>query len=237
MKFLICSPYWTILERYDIVKYAQTETTIKRKSKRLHKLGISNPIDIMDAFYNVKLPSFDDLTSIDRLWEEIVAFDKLPDNLQNQAEQLLELLKESREEFLKIRVIHENAIIQKSEWLHPMDIIYHFIRSSDLEAVRIMIENLDKMKLALPLVIPNFQRKPSLSLWPFLSISRQAGNENFQAFSSCRHVIACVGLQQSNVFTQTSPSTHSKSEYLNKIFFDGQRRFIARPRVRNNYYF
>ena len=226
---LICSPFWTTLEYYDMAKYSELEAKIQRKSIRLHRLGISNSIAVKHALQTVNVPTFDDLTSIDRLWQDNVSIGLLSDNFEKQAERMLDLLKESREDFLKVRVIHNNAIIKKSEWLHPMDIIYHFMRSSDLEAKRILVENLDKMKFALPLVIPNFQRKPLLSLWPFLSISRQAGNANFQASSSSRHVIACVGLNQSNVFTDASLSTHSKSEYLNRIFFEGQQRFISGP--------
>ena len=226
---LICSPSWTSLQHYDMAKCSELEAKIQRKSIRLHRLGISNSIAVKHALQNLNVPTFDDLTSIDRLWQDKVSIGLLSDNVEKQAEKMLDLLKESREDFLKVRVIHNNVIIKKSEWLHPMDIIYHFMRSSDLEAKRILVENLDKMKFALPLVIPNFQRKPLLSLWPFLSISRQAGNSNFQASSSSRHVVACVGLNQSNVFTNASLSTHSKSEYLNKIFFEGQQRFITGP--------
>ena len=108
-----------------------------------------------------------------------------------------------------------------------MDVVYEALKNALPESSRILITNLDKMKLALPLVIPNHLMKPKIQMWPLIGISRQTAKGSFDLFNDKHHVIAVVRLGDCHGF-EVKLSTLSKSEILNEVFFEGQNRFLSR---------
>ena len=211
----------------DLAKSYEMKETIKKFSKKLQKNGFTNPFQVQQILDTIKIPSFDDLTSIDRSWSESSDIQDKDLDTKAAAAEVWKLLKETRVEFLNVIVRYKPETDLKEVCLHPMDVLYHIFRNAQSEASRILVENLDKMKIAYPIVIPSNNEKPRLQIWPLKSISRQTNKSKFNIFSNDHHVIACVRLSDSDTLPKRF-SVHSKSDFLNQIFFRGQHRFISR---------
>ena len=196
--------------------------------KKLQKAGYTDPLAAIKVLEKMAIPTFDDLTSIDRFWNDNFKSQQYDANQEDDPSQVWKLLKESRTDFLNVVVRNKQEPDLKAVCLHPMDIIYHVLRKTSSETTRILIENLDKMKIAFPIVIPEYNQKPRLLVWPFLSINRQTMKTKFNCFTSDHHVVACVRLSDYDASFSKKQSIHSKSDILNQIFFPGQQRFISR---------
>ena len=110
-----------------------------------------------------------------------------------------------------------------------MDVINRTLEKSEPESARILTENLDKMKYALPFVFPSYTEKSKLRLWPLVGINRQTRDRKFNMFQAqhSHHVVACVRLGHSDGVINKL-SSHSKSEIANGIFFEDQPKFFSR---------
>ena len=200
-------------------------------------MGYTDPFLAKEVLETMTVPTFDDLTSIDRFWNQNFTAQKFDANQNDDPAQIWKLLKESRTEFLNVVVRNKPQPDLKAVCLHPMDIIYQVFRKTSSETIRILTENLDKMKIAFPIVIPEYKQKPRLLIWPLLSINRQTMKTKFNSFVNDHHVVACVRLSDSDTMLSKKRSIYSKSDILNQIFFPGQQRFISRnhPRLANQY--
>ena len=160
------------------------------------------------------------MTSIDRSNDDEVDGVKNKSNL----EKIPIFLKQISKKFLIAPVFISES---KKQYVHPMEIVNRVLKRSDPEAARILTENLDKMKFALPFVFPSYASKSKLSLWPLIGINRQTRDRKFNMFKNLHHVIAFVRLGQYDGITQKL-SSHSKSEIANGTFFQDQPKFFSR---------
>ena len=110
-----------------------------------------------------------------------------------------------------------------------MDVINRTLEKSEPESARILTENLDKMKYALPFVFPSYTEKSKLRLWPLVGINRQTRDRKFNMFQAqhSHHVVACVRLGHSDGIINKL-AAHSKSDIANGIFFEDQPKFFSR---------
>ena len=198
------------------------EKFILKKSKKLRKSKIPNVFEIEEILQNVPVQTFEDLISIDRLIESQEYESQPVSNMLH----ILNCLKEIRNEFFAKPVY---TLSTKKECIHPMDIIHRALEKSKPESARILTENLDKMRYALPLVISSYTSKPKLKLWPLMGINRQTKDRKFNMFNHkhSHHVVAFVRLGFSDGL-HNKLSSHSKSELANKIFFEDQPKFLSR---------
>ena len=200
----------------DIEKEKQFEKFIVEKSKKLRKSKIPNFFQVEEILKNVATQSFDDLTAIDRIYG----------HPRSNLQKIPIFVKEIRNEFLSAPVYMSEL---EKEYVHPMDILNRTLEGSEPESARILTENLDKMKFALPFVFPCYTGKSKLRLWPLVGINRQTRDRKFNMFQvqHSHHVVACVRLGHSDgLFKKLS--SHSKSEIANEIFFKEQPKFISR---------
>ena len=206
----------------DLAKKDQFEKFIAERSKKLRKAKIPNFFNTEEILKDVSGPSFDDLTCIDRDFDDDASGVATGSNLLR----IPICLKEIRNDFLTKPVYISD--LQK-EYVHPMDIINRTLEKSEPESARILTENLDKLKYALPFVYPSYTEKPKLRLWPLVGINRQTRDRKFNMFQAqhSHHVVACVRLGHSDGLIQKLPS-HSKSEMANGIFFEDQPKFLSR---------
>ena len=211
----------------DFTKSYKLQEAMKRFSKKLQNRGFTDNLQAQKLLDTMQIPTFDELTSIDRIWSEKSKISSVESDSENEAAQVWKLLKETRIEFLNAIVRYKQEADHKIVCLHPMDILYHIFRNAKSETSRILIENLDKMKIAFPIVLPSYIDRPKLLIWPSKSIYRQTSTSNFNIYSSDHHVVACVRMSDSNTLPKKS-SNHSKSDILNQIFFRGQPKFISR---------
>ena len=168
-----------------------------------------------DLLQSLHIPKFEDLTSIDQKNTYLET---------SKINKVIELLTKTSEEFLAVDI----ALSDKNDIrFNPMDAVYHTLKNALPESNRILITNLDKMKLALPFVIPDYSSKPMIKMWPFTGITRQTRNKTFNLFHDGHHIIAGVRLGNCHGFG-LKLSTSSKSEILNGVFFEGQHRFLSR---------
>ena len=216
------------LPNNDLAESNDLDNVIKKTLKKLQKAGYTDPLLASEVLETMTIPTFDDLTSIDRIWHKNFTTKQYDTNQKDDPSQVWKLLKESRTGFLNVVIRNKSEQNLKAVCLHPMDIIYHVFRKTSSETTRILIENLDKMKIALPIVIPEYNQKPQLLIWPLLSINRQTMNTKFNCFTNDHHVVACVRLGDSDALLPKKRSIYSKSDILNQIFFPGQHRFISR---------
>ena len=187
------------------------EKFILRKSESLKKAKIANILDVELALSNVGGFSYNDLTSIDR---------SIDDNqtIENDSNGMTRMLKEIRKKFLTERM-------EMPGWegfsLHPMDVINRVLLKSSPESCRILIQNLEKMKFALPLVIPRRERKPKILAWPFIDIHCRNEEVKFNLFQQSHHVIAFIRLGKSfQDVRRTKSSTYSNARFINRAFFN-----------------
>ena len=160
------------------------------------------------------------MTSIDRSTDNEVGGVQSKSSL----EKVTIFLKEIRKDFQMVQVFISES---RKEYVHPMDIVNRVLEKSDPEAARILTENLDKMKFALPFVFPSYVSKSKLNLWPLIGINRHTRDRKFNMFKNLHHVVAFVRLGHSDGITQKL-SSHSKSEIANGIFFQDQPKFFTR---------
>ena len=218
----------------DLAKSHDLEKAMKKATKKLQNAGYTDPLQAKKIISEMKIPNFDDLTSIDRIWSEKSNVRDDDTNSNNQVDRVWELLKESNTEFLSVSVRNKQEPDLKDVCLHPMDLLYHIFRNASSEVTRILVENLDKMKIAFPIVLPGYldaekgyYRPPRLQIWPLQSIRRQTIKSKFNNYQDEHPIVACVRLTDSNELPSKF-SIHSKSDLLNQIFFSGQHRFISR---------
>ena len=218
----------------DIANSHELEKAMKKATKKLQGAGYTDPLQAEKIISEMKIPSFLDLTSIDRIWSEKSNIQGDDTNSNNQVDRVWELLKESNTEFISVSVRNKQEPDLKEVCLHPMDILYHIFRNASSEVTRILVENLDKMKIAFPIVLPGYfdtqkshYRLPRLQIWPLQSIRRQTIKSKFNNYLDEHPIVACVRLTDSNELPSKF-SIHSKSDLLNQIFFSGQHRFISR---------
>ena len=211
----------------DFANSDKLHKAMKKFTKKLRDRGFTDNFQAQKILDTMQIPSFDELTSIDRIWSEKSNISRVESDSDNKAAQVWKLLKETRIEFLNAIVSNKHESDHEVACLHPMDILYHIFRNAKSETSRILIENLEKMKIAFPIVLPSYIDKPRLLIWPSKSIYRQTSNSNFNIYSSDHHVVACVRMSDSNTLPKKS-SSHSKSDILNQIFFRGQHKFISR---------
>ena len=211
----------------DLAKSSEVESLMKKIIKKLQRSGLTDPFHAAEILEFMEIPSFDDLTSIDRTWMENSKTQDFDLHENDDAAKVWKLLRESRTDFLNVIVRNTNELDLKEVSLHPMDILYNVFRKTSNEATRILTENLDKMKIAFPIVLPSYNEKPQLQIWPLQSITRQTIKSKFKLFENNHHAVACVRLSDSNGLDQKF-SIHSKSDILNQTFFPGQHRFICR---------
>ena len=107
-------------------------------------------------------------------------------------------MKETRNNFLEAGKCGVFTAASKKDRIHPMDIICQVLKTSEPESARILTENLDKMKYALPFVFPSYFEKSKIRIWPLVGINRQTINRKFNMFEDSHHVIACVRIGQSD---------------------------------------
>ena len=188
---------------------------LDRKSNQLTKARLPNPELVSNILQSLNIPSFDELTAINQ---------KHGTTEFCQINKVIDLLAKASEDFLKVDLALSDIINLR---LNPMDIVYEALKNALPESSRILITNLDKMKFALPLVIPNHSMKPKIKMWPLIGISRQTAKGSFDLFNDKHHVIAVVRLGDCHGF-EVKLSTLSKSEILNEMFFEGQNRFLSR---------
>ena len=170
---------------------------------------------ISELIASVTIPQFDELTSINQN----------KNNLKmHRFNEVIDLLTRASEEFLAVEI---GSFTDKNIRLNPIDIVYEVLKNALPESRRILINNLDKMKFALPLVIPDYSDKPKINMWPLIDISRQTRKRSFNPFNDQHHVIAAVRIGNCDGFG-LKLSADSKSEILNGVFFDGQQRFLSR---------
>ena len=191
----------------------QMKTNFVKKSKRLCKARIPNQTLISQLLLSQSIPKYDELTAINET-ETILKTD--------QVQEIIKLLTKASEDFLAVDI----ALPDQTK-LNPMDAVYNVLKKALPETNRILITNLDKLKLALPLILPNYSAQPKIILWPFIGISRQTSEKSFNLFTDEHHVIAAVRLGNRHGFG-SKLSTLSKSEILNGVFFDCQHRFSSR---------
>ena len=160
------------------------------------------------------------MTSIDRSTDDEVGGVHSKPNL----DKVTIFLKEIRKDFQMVPIFISES---RKEYVHPMDIVNRVLKKSDPEAARILTENLDKMKIALPFIFPSYASKSKLNLWPLIGINRQTRDRKFNMFQNLHHVVAFVRLGHSDGITQKL-SSHSKSEIANGIFFQDQPKFFSR---------
>ena len=223
------------LPKNDLAESFEIDKKLRKTLKKLQKAGYTDPLLAIQVLEKITIPTFDDLTSIDRFWNDNIKIKQYDANEEDDPSRVWKLLKESRTDFLNVVVRNKQELDLKAVCLHPMDIIYHVLRKTSSETTRILIQNLDKMKIAFPIVIPEYNQKPRLLIWPLLSINRQTMKTKFNSFTNEHHVVACVRLSESDESFSMKQSIHSKSDILNQIFFPGQQRFISRnhPRLAN----
>ena len=198
--------------------YCQFEQYFAKKINRLIKSKLPNQKMDSEMIESLNIPNFEDLTAISRSR----TIDRSLKSKQFNA--VLDLLTKACEDFLTIEIKSDDTSIR----LNPMDVIYHALKHALPESRRILINNLDKMKLALPLVIPNNASKPKICMWPFIDISRQTRERSFNLFNNPHHVIAAVRLGNCDGFGIPLSKSVSKSDILNGMFFEGQHRFLSR---------
>ena len=206
----------------DLAKKDQFEKFIAERSKKLRKAKIPNFYKTEEILKDVSGQSFDDLTCIDRNVDDEANGVATESNLLR----IPICLKEIRNEFLTSPVYISD--LQK-EYVHPMDIINRTLEKSEPESARILTENLDKLKYALPFVFPSYTEKSKLKLWPLVGINRQTRDRKFNMFQAqhSHHVVACVRMGHCDGLINKLPS-HSKSEMANGIFFEDQPKFLSR---------
>ena len=191
-------------------------------SEKLRKAKIPNFFKLQEIFDDVLSQSYDELTSIDRSTGDAVDGVEFKSNL----ERVSIYLKEIRKDFLKAPVFISES---RKEYVHPMDIVNRVLEKSDPEAGRILTENLDKMKFALPFVFPSYTSRPTMRLWPLVGVNRQTRDKKFNMFQNqnLHHVVAFVRMGHSDGITQKLTS-HSKTKIANGIFFQDQPKFVSR---------
>ena len=210
----------------DLAKKDQFEKFIAEKSKKLRKAKIPNFFNTEEILKDVSGHSFDDLTCIDRNVDDEANGVATGSNLLR----IPIYLKEIRNDFLTAPVYISDL---KKEYVHPMDIINRTLEKSEPESARILTENLDKLKYALPFVYPSYTEKSKLRLWPLVGINRQTRDRKFNMFQAqhSHHVVACVRLGHCDGFINNKNNklpSHSKSEMANGIFFEDQPKFLSR---------
>ena len=202
----------------SLPEYNQLEKLFIKKSNRLIKAKLPCQIVNSELMASINIPKFDELTSINQS----------KNNLEShRLNAVIDLLTKASEKFLTVEIgsfINKNSPYIR---LNPMDIVYEVLKYALPESRRILTKNLDKMKFALPLVIPDCSKKPKINIWPFIDISRQTREKSFNPFNDQHHVIATVRMGNCDGFG-LKLSTNSKSEILNGVFFDGQSRFLSR---------
>ena len=187
-------------------KRQQFETFVQQKIRSLKRARIAYVFDVESALSTVDGISYEELISIDRDFGKNQAEG-------NNANCMKRMLKEIRSKFLTEKVVI-------SEWngysIHPMDVINHVLLKSSPESCRILIQNLQKMKFALPLVIPRLTKKPKILAWPFIGIECEHGKINFNLFRNYHHVVAFVRLGCSNIDSHKTSFQHgNKTSLLN----------------------
>ena len=205
-----------------MAKKDEFEKFISDRSKKLRKAKIPNFFNTEEILKNVPEQSFDDLTCIDRTVDDEANGVSTESNILR----IPICLKEIRNEFLTSPVYISDL---KKEYVHPMDVINRTLEKSEPESARILTENLDKLKYALPFVFPSYTEKSKLRLWPLVGINRQTRDRKFNMFQAqhSHHVVACVRLGHSDGIITKLPA-HSKSEMANGIFFEDQPKFLSR---------
>ena len=195
--------------------YNQLKKIFVKKSNRLIKSRLPDQTMASELIASLNVPNFDELTSIDQT----------RNNLQSHGSNaVIDLLTKASEDFLGVEI---GSFNDKNIRLNPMDVVYEVLKNALPESRRILIKNLDKMKLALPLVLPDYSNKPKINIWPLSDISRQTREQSFNSFSDEHHVIAAVRIGNCDGFG-TKLSINSKSEILNGVFFDAEQRFLSR---------
>ena len=195
--------------------YDQLKKYFVKRSNRLMKSRIPNQNVESKLLRLLDIPTFEDLTAINQKRTTLES---------KQCNTVIDLLKKASEDFLasEIRLFDD-----ENSRLHPMDVVYQALKNALPESKAILVKNLDKMKLALPLVIPNYSSRPKMNIWPLIGISRQTREQSFNLYNRKHHVIAAVRLGNCDGL-DIKLSTLSKSEILNEVFFEGEHRFLSR---------
>ena len=194
-------------------KYDQLKKYFVKRSNRLIKSKIPNQNVDSKLLEALNIPTFDDLTAVNKT------------NLESrQCNAVIDLLTKASEDFLTPEI---TLFDDENSRLHPMDVVYQALKNALPESGGILVKNLDKMKFAVPLVIPNYSLRPKINIWPLIGLSRQTREKSFNLYNNNHHVIAAVRLGNCDGL-DVKLSTLSKSEILNGIFFEGQHRFLSR---------
>ena len=195
--------------------YDQLKKYFAKRSNRLMKSRIPNQNVESKLLKLLDIPTFEDLTAINQKRTTLES---------KQCNTVIDLLTKASEDFLasEIRLFDD-----ENSRLHPMDVVYQALKNALPESKAILVKNLDKMKLALPLVIPNYSSRPKMNIWPLIGISRQTREQSFNLYNRKHHVIAAVRLGNCDGL-DIKLSTLSKSEILNEVFFEGEHRFLSR---------
>ena len=195
--------------------YDQLKKYFVKRSNRLMKSRIPNQNVASKLLKLLDIPTFEDLTAINQKRTTLES---------KQCNTVIDLLTKASEDFLasEIRLFDD-----ENSRLHPMDVVYQALKNALPESKAILVKNLDKMKLALPLVIPNYSSRPKMNIWPLIGISRQTREQSFNLYNRKHHVIAAVRLGNCDGL-DIKLSTLSKSEILNEVFFEGEHRFLSR---------
>ena len=162
--------------------FKEMEMNFVKKINRLFKARVPNQESICRLLRSTSVPQYEKLTAINPSRTNLKT---------NQIKDVIELLTIASEDFLAVEIVlSDNPKIK----FNPMDAIYNALKNALPESNRILITNLDKMKLALPLIIPNYSAKPKINIWPFIEISRQTREKSFNLFNDSHHVVAGVRL-------------------------------------------
>ena len=182
----------------DLTQRQKFEEFLQHKSKSLKKSRIAPLWDVDSALVTVDGIPYNELISIDRNLSEDHAD-------EHKSNSMTKKLKEMRSNFLTEKIVMPG-------WdgyiIHPMDVMNRVLLKSSPESCRILIQNLHKMKFALPLVIPRLSKKPKILAWPLIGIHCEHKKRNFNVFRDSHHVVAFVRLGHSNM------DSHKESFYI-----------------------
>ena len=126
-------------------KYDQLKKYFVKRSNRLIKSKIPNQNVDSKLLEALNIPTFDDLTAVNKT------------NLESkQCNAVIDLLTKASEDFLTPEI---TLFDDENSRLHPMDVVYQALKNALPESGGILVKNLDKMKFAVPLQTSSIVRR------------------------------------------------------------------------------